>query len=161
MEVTSNDVLTKEHIAALRDSVTSTFQVICGSPPEFLGESPDGKVCVGVLGMIALVGDLSWSLTLGLPRETSEALACKFSGLDIEFDSEDMSDVVGELANVLSGDVAARLDALRVGVKMSLPTVARGKNLEIVRPGALSATRMRFATPQGEMWIGLAVGKHP
>jgi chemotaxis protein CheX len=161
MDSTFTDLLTKEYISALKGSVTATFQMICGTPPVLLGETPEGTVRSGMVAMVSLDGDLSWSLTLGLTKESSEAMAKKFSGLDIEFESADMADVVGELVNVLSGDVVARLDALQVGVRMSLPTVARGDRLEIVRPGALSATRMKFSTPQGEMWIGLAVGRHP
>jgi chemotaxis protein CheX len=152
--------LTETQTNALKSAVCSTFATICGVDPEYVGEIEDGSSCAGVIGIIAVVGDLSWSLTLGLPRETSESLALKFAGFDILFDSPDMSDVVGELANVLAGDVVARLDALGIGVKMSLPTVARGNDLDVARPGALTAVRLRFKLPQGEMWLGLAVGKH-
>lgn len=147
------------HIKVLRDSTISTFGAFCGSEPSYDGSDHIPDEAASVQGIIAMVGDLSWSVTLGFPPETATALALKFAGFEIPFESEDMTDVVGELANVLAGDLVARLDALGVSAKMSLPSVARGRSFSMVQPGASSAAQLRFTLPQGPMWIGLAVGK--
>jgi CheY-specific phosphatase CheX len=161
MESTAASLLTEAHLGALKEAVSTTMGAICGSLPEFAGEIPGDAPCEGVLGIVAIVGDLSWSLTLGLPRSTAEAVALRFCGFEIPFDSSDMTDLVGELANILAGDVVARLDAIGIRAQMSLPTVARGKDLDFARPRALTISRMRFATPQGETWVGIAVGRRP
>ena len=45
---------------------------------------------------------------LGLPRQTASNLVLAFAGCEIDFDSPDMGDAVGELANILAGDFVAR-----------------------------------------------------
>src|SRR5207244_10134077 len=112
-----------------------------------------GAQCDGVVGIISFMGGLSWSLMLGLPRETATALALAFAGFEIPFDSADMGDVVGELANVLAGGVSARLDTAGVAAQMSLPTVARGSDVELLLPGGLPSQRLPFASARGQFWV--------
>jgi CheY-specific phosphatase CheX len=144
------------HLEVLKASVKTTFGAICGSEPVF-NEPEVVADRSGVLGIIAVVGDLSWSLTLGFPPATAEALATQFAGFEIPFDSPDMGDVIGELANVLAGDLVAKLEGVGVGVKMSLPTVARGQDVDTVQGGSVTTYRMGFTTPQGRGWLGLAI----
>jgi CheY-specific phosphatase CheX len=149
--------------AAIADGVRAAFQAtfssICGSAvtvaPE--GASPSGGP--GIVGILSFFGDISWTLSLGLPCETASALAVKFAGFDIPFDSPDMGDIVGELANVVAGDIVAQLDARRVKAQMSLPMVARGSDLELLAPGHKPSVRFACDSPQGPFWYKLVVAK--
>ncbi len=152
-------VTAPEYIEGLKAAMASTFGAISGAEPVLLGESIESTPCEGAIGIISVVGGVAWSLSLGFPRETAIALAQKFAGFEIEFESADMGDVVGELANVLAGDVVAQLDMMGVRVSMSLPTVARGSDINIMLPGALSSLRMCYSLPEGQFWLGLAVGR--
>jgi CheY-specific phosphatase CheX len=150
---------TATHFDVLKDSTLHTFGAICGSEPVLRGpDSPDDHNG-GVCGIVSMLGDVSLSLSLSFPPDTAEQIAVKFSGFDIPYDSDDMNDVIGELANTMAGDVVARLDRRGVKVKMSLPTVARGARLEIGQPGASDNLRIQFDLPQGPMVVGLAVGR--
>jgi chemotaxis protein CheX len=152
-------VLESAHVDVLRNSTCSTFGVFCGIEPTFEGTFESVDYASSVQGIIAVVGDLSWSVTIGFPPKTATDLAEKVAGFEIPFESDDMTDIIGELANVLAGDIVARLDGLGVDVKMSLPSVARGERFRMVHPGASSAARMMFRLPQGPMWLELAVAK--
>ena len=146
--------------SVLNDSTISTFGAICGAEPTLegeCGECADGTT--SVQGIIAVVGDVSWSLSLAFPPETAEAIAQKFAGFEIPYESADMADVIGELANVMAGDVVARLDRKGLKVKMSLPNVARGESLHLNQPGASQTLKLRFKLPQGPMIVGMAVAK--
>ena len=143
----------------LMDATRFTFKAICGSDPVVVDEAPEEPETSSVQGIIAVVGDLSWSLSLSFPPKTAEAIARKFSGFPIAYDSADMNDVIGELANVMAGDVVARLDRLGHKVKMSLPTVARGTGVHMIHPGAEALSRFCIRLPQGQAWVGLAMGK--
>ena len=147
------------HLKVLKDSTISTFGAFCGSEPTFDGDFETADDGGSVQGIIAVVGDLSWSVTIGFPPETATTLAEKFSGFEIPFQSDDMTDVVGELANVLAGDIVAKLEGIGVRVQMSLPSVARGQHFSMAHPGSALAARMRFGLPQGTMWVELAVPK--
>lgn len=150
-------VLEDAHMKVLQDSAASTFGAFCGTEPQFLGAFDTINDSGSVQGIIAVVGDLSWSVTIGFPPETATQLAEKVAGFEIPFDSEDMTDVIGELANVLAGDIVAMLDGLGHHVQMSLPSVARGEHFSMVHPGASTAARLTFKLPQGPMWLELAV----
>ncbi|MGH2356147.1 MAG: chemotaxis protein CheX, partial [Chloroflexota bacterium] len=108
-------------VDAARQATTATFGAIHGVAPTYLGEGQEGTPCDGVIGIISFVGDHLWSVMLGVPRQSAPGFALSFAGLEVEFDSADMGDVVGELTNVLAGDISARLDAVGIRAEMSLP----------------------------------------
>jgi CheY-specific phosphatase CheX len=110
----------------------------------------------GVCGIIPIGGDLVCSFVLGLPRRTATQLVATFAGCDIEYDSPDMGDAVGELANILAGDFIARLDAAGVSASISIPMVARGHDDELLLPTDYPAFRIAFTTPAGPFWTKLA-----
>jgi chemotaxis protein CheX len=152
--------LTALHLECIKQSVLDTFNAISGEELLFLGINNNGHnyKTEGMIGIISIVGDILWSITLGLPKNTVLSLGPKFAGFDIHYYSDDMGDMVGELTNIVAGDILARLDAIGVSANMSLPTVARGSDLELfslVRPPSM---RMAFSTENIELWLKVAVG---
>lgn len=151
-----------EHGECILQSVTSILNSTCGvavqprdNPPEV---TPGGVM----IGIISLVGDLEWSVFFGLAQETAVSLAAKFAGFDIPFDSPDMGDAIGELTNILGGDVKARLDAKGVHVDISLPTVIRADNIHVLIQKNASIEKVCFDSPVGSLWAGVSVaGKGP
>lgn len=143
----------------VRNSVKSTFNIMFGSEPVFLDDVVDKKVGDGVVGIISFVGDITWLLMLALPKSSSQKVVSKFCGFDIDYDSPDMGDVVGELANVLAGDIVARLATDGVKVAMSLPTIMRGHDVEPLVPRGLPSQKMYFSLPEGEMVLKVAASK--
>jgi chemotaxis protein CheX len=156
---TATNGTTSPCVDLIRESTMATFRTICGGEAEFIGLRDMKQDPIGVQGIIAVVGDLSWSVSLAFPQKTAEALAPQFAGFEIAYDTPDMNDMIGEIANVLAGDVVARLDAQGHDVRMSLPTVARGQNLHVHQPGAVLNVCLFFHIPQGSMSVGLSIGK--
>jgi len=150
---------TSRLVDSLDEAVKATFAVILGECPLSCGSIDDSSGCPGMVGIIAVIGDVSWSVSLGFSPEAAAQIAQKFAGFEIEYDSADMGDVIGELANVLAGDVVAKLDDLGVKVGMSLPTVARVSDLHLLEPGAVESLRFKYSSSEGEFFVGLAVGK--
>ena len=146
-----------DQIACVRDAVLETFPTMCGHQLTYEGDEEPTREFSGVAGIISLVGDVSWSVTLGLPPETAMSLSNSFTGFEVEYESDDMADLVGELANILAGDIAARLDRLHLRAGLSIPTVARGENLFLSQPDGACMRRMRFASPDGGFWLTLGI----
>jgi len=141
-----------------KEAIRATLAAISGAEPVCRGEHEESMPFDGVVGIMSFVGDVEWSLMLGFPRETAIALGPRFAGFEIEYESEDMADVVGELANVVSGDALARLDARGLKAEMSLPTVVRGSDMELVVSDKVPWRRcLRFETLDGDFWLKLAV----
>jgi CheY-specific phosphatase CheX len=144
---------------AVRHGIRTTFSSICGAEPVLLEGTDFPTLGPAMIGAISFVGDVAWSYSLVFPRETAVLLARQFAGFDIAFDSPDMGDVVGELANVLAGDVVANLEARRIKAQMSLPTITRGSKLEVmVSSGALTGL-VNYVSCQGPFSVRLLAAR--
>jgi len=141
--------------AAVREAAIEFFGSYCGMHPREQADVPIECPSAGIMGAISFFGDPVWSLALVLPEPTAVVAAKSFAGFDIPFDSADMGDMVGEMANVMAGDIVARLDAKGVKAQMSLPTVARGNNVELLSPPNACRMQLRFESPTGGFWFRL------
>jgi len=142
-----------------RDSIFSIFNTIFGSVPKFNEGGNGKKMGDGVVGIISFMGDISWIVMLELPKESAKSMASKFCGFDIDYDSPDMGDVVGELANVLAGDIVARMSKEELKVTMSLPTIMRGHDVEPLLPRGLPLEKLSFSMAEGNFMLKVAGAK--
>lgn len=149
-------------INSVKQAVDSTFKSMLNNAPAYHGTDTITKLDSfdGIIGVISFVGDLSWSLSMGFHKEMSIMIAKTYFGMDIDYLSEDMGDVVGEFVNILAGDVVARLDAIDFKAEMSIPTVTRGYNIELLFSEKLPIKQMLFNHSGGDFWIKLAIDKH-
>lgn len=140
--------------AAVREAAVEFFGSYCGMAPT---ECDDTAVesGPGIMGVISFFGDPVWSAALVMSERTAVVAAKAFAGFDIAFDSPDMGDVVGEMANVMAGDIVARLDARGIAAQMSLPTVARGSDVEVLSAGNACTARLKFESPGGSLLFRL------
>lgn len=112
-----------------------------------------------VVAVISLVGSIEWSIYLGLPRGSAEKAAGKFAGCEIPFDSPDIGDAIGELANILAGIVKAKLDAKGVKAEISLPSVVKGQGLSLMFNKHSMVEKISFTSPLGEIYTGVVQGR--
>ncbi len=150
------------HIECLKKSIELTFSFDNKNGFKFSNENNDSTLWMneGIVGIISIIGDLSWSVSLGLPKQTAIIMAKTFAGFDINYDSEDMDDVTGELVNVLAGDIIAQLDAVGTTVTMSLPIVARGNKMGIHVPDELPKMQLHCSSLGENFAISLTSGKY-
>ena len=138
---------------SVKTSVGVTFESIFGQPPAIVESEPSAEPCARVASVISFFGTQPWSLTLIVPEQTAVAMALKFTGFEVPFDSADMGDVVGELTNVLAGQVVADLLRRSIQAQMSLPTVARGNDVEMLRGKGAATRHLGYTSPQGHFWF--------
>jgi CheY-specific phosphatase CheX len=157
--VTTTAELQIPHKECLQQAAVNIFNSTCGMQVQ--PQACEGGRCNdGVItAIISLVGDLDWTIFLGLPRATAGAVAAKFAGFEIPFDSSDMGDAIGELTNILAGEVKAILDAKGVRVNLSLPSVVRAESMEVLAQSKSMSQRTCFCSPLGTLWTGLNVGR--
>lgn len=142
-----------------RDSILSIFNTIFGAKPKLESEDDGTGLGDGVVGIISFMGDVNYIIMLGLPKGSAIAMASKFCGFDIDYDSPDMGDAVGELANVLAGDIVARMSKEDFKVTMSLPTIMRGHDVEPLLPRGLPLEKLQFSMAEGDFTLKVAGAK--
>ena len=120
---------------------------IAPDPPEMAGAGSD------IMGIISLVGQVDWSLSIGLGAGTATDVAQRLAGFEIPFDSADMGDAIGELANLLAGEVKLELDRVGVSVEISLPQVLRGSALGVARQLQAHTKTLRVDTTCGPLLV--------
>jgi CheY-specific phosphatase CheX len=146
------------HVGCVTGAADNIFKATCGAT---LKSMPDGSEQSGplIVAVISLVGELEWSIFMGLPKETATAAAAKFAGFPIPFESADMGDAIGELTNILAGEVKAQLDAKGVKADISLPTVIRAEGIEVLVQRSGSTWKTCLDGDLGPLWLGVAAGK--
>ena len=139
-------------------AVTDTFDKIYGGgATTSVTAETDGSD--GIVSIISFVGDVTCSMVFGLPEDSAVEMAEKFAGFSIPFDSPDMGDVVGELANVLAGVINGQLERAHLKTQMSLPTVARLGEIKMLLPGNLSYQKLHFFADDTPFWVKIVVAK--
>ncbi len=156
---TTNDTIA-QHWECVVKAATEVFESTCGTQLTLLAEPVAANEKL-ILAVIALVGEVEWSLFLGLPGPTATAVAAKFAGFDIPFDSPDMGDAIGEVTNILAGRLKALLDKRGVRADISLPTVMRADGLEVLVQRQSASAKACFDSPIGRLWTGVLAGKTP
>ena len=146
-------------IDAVKESVDKTYAAYCGETPKIVNGNANSIDDTCVAGIISFFGTTPWSLSWLLTRESAPAVAKKFAGFDVPFDSADMGDLAGELVNVLAGEVIAQLERRDIKAQMSLPTVARGAPLELMPESGPNIAVLDFAASQGPFRIRLVSGR--
>jgi CheY-specific phosphatase CheX len=142
---------------ALEQVMSST----CGVAIAPCADDPDLASDGVIIAVISLVGDLEWSIFLGLPRRTAAALAQMFAGFEIPFESEDMGDAIGEVTNIMAGQVKAILDSRGLLVEISLPSVIRANNLEVLVQRGSAGQKTCYQSDLGKLWTGVVASGEP
>ncbi len=147
-----------KHSECAGEALTKLLASLFESDVHRADDSGEGLDDGSVAGVVSLIGDVEWSLWLGLPRETAVAIASAFAEDEIEFDSEEMGDAVGELTNMLAGDLKARLSRVDLQTTISLPSVVSGERLRVMTTRDTPRERMRFSSSFGPLWVEVAAG---
>jgi chemotaxis protein CheX len=150
------------HVDCVREAAVESLATTCGITPELKADEPPptGTGSNALVAVISLVGGVEWTLTIDLPQPVASALSAKFAGFEIPFESSDMGDAIGEVANIVAGTTKAKLDQKGVKADISLPTVLRGNRMEVLKCTSLPSVRFTFASPFGTFWVGVVAGSN-
>jgi len=122
-----DEALAREIILAVTAAMQTTFGVNITA-----GEPEVGRGMVSLLGdvsgVIALVQDgLEGTMTLCLTFETARDLLPRIIGSTISVTHEMTVDAVGEITNMIFGQIKTQLNGRGYGLKLGIPSVVTGK----------------------------------
>lgn len=151
-----------QHWDCVAKSIDRVFASSCGTEIEFCeDEEREFKADQSsVVTIISFVGDVDWSVFSVYPKETAEPLATAFAGFKISYDSMDIADALGEIANIVAGKIQIELSERGTNIEISLPTVIRGSNLELFILQGVSSWKESYDCDHGGFWAGVFAGNH-
>ncbi len=104
-----------------------------------------------VVGVVDLEGDFAGLVAVRSPRKVAELLVRLFTGLELETDGQDFTDAYGELAGMICGSAAGRMEGK--DVRASSPRVMTGAEVEGLVAGGVAPAVMPCRSDCGEMWV--------
>ena len=100
---------------------------------------------------VYLEGTWNGGVSLILSRAHACRLASRFLGVDPPEDvDDDVRDAIGELANMIGGNLKSRLGP---EMRLSLPSVIDGTEYEVRLCSSEVRDHLRFESKDGEFWV--------
>ncbi len=82
-----------------------------------------------VSAVIGFSGDMTGAIVIGFPAASAERIASLMVGSDMTLDNPDLSDALGELANMVAGNAKSRFAGMRVSI--ACPSVVIGAGHQV------------------------------
>lgn len=145
-------MLTNINADMLKQTVESVFQNMMD-----LEVSPDGKPWAPSSDQLTSAVHISgvWNGTLLF--ECDRRQACQFAGRFLSMEppeavNDDVRDVLGELANMIGGNMKS---AVAAGLSLSMPSVTDGSDYGLRVCGSEVQDRLAFQCTDGPFWVTL------
>ena len=108
-----------------------------------------------VTSMIGLGGGLRGMLSVHCPELVAREITGALLGMEVDELGDDVKDAIGELANMVAGNLKISFAGVGVDIELAIPTSVIGKSFRIC--GLSGATRIlvEFGMPAGSFWIEL------
>ena len=113
-----------------------------------------------ITGLIGLAGTYKGVLAIHMPNTVAMAVTSSFLGMDVEEINADVEDAIGELANMLGGNVKTILSESGRDISLSLPSTISGKeyNFQLASESA-ERTVICFESQAGRFHVELQLEK--
>ena len=91
----------------------------------------DSTLTNSISGLVGLAGSTKGLLAIHLSKPAALAVTTAFLGMDVEEINEDVCDAIGELANMLAGNMKTAIDPKGSEVKLSMPSAVHGEEYTV------------------------------
>jgi chemotaxis protein CheX len=145
------------YISAIVTSIQNVFSTMFQLPVE-VGEpsiKQERTATHDVSGIIGVSGSMVGTIVLSMPEETATAVISLFTGMEIETDSADFADAVGEIVNMISGGAKASFQ--RKDVMITCPSVVIGSGHIVSHQSGSPCVLIPCTTDCGEVVIELSL----
>jgi len=122
-----------------------------------------GDYCTGktqnidskLTSMIGLGGDIKGMLAIHCTDSLAKGVTSSFLGMNVAELDEDVKDAIGEVANMVAGDIKISFSEHDQSIELAIPTTVIGTSFKM--SGLFGATRIiiPFTTSFGEFWVEL------
>jgi chemotaxis protein CheX len=121
---------------------------VAGKPLERLGVLKQS-----ITGMVGLAGTHKGVLAVHFPKQVALDVTSSFLGMDVEDFNEDVQDAIGEIANMLGGNLKTILSDRGKDIHLSLPSTIFGDEYAISSQAEVDQLILSFQAPAGTFYV--------
>lgn len=114
-----------------------------------------GKLADSITGMVGLTGNYKGVLAVHLPYQVAFAITGSFLGIEVTAVNEDVEDAIGEMANMIGGNVKSLLSEHGRDIDLSLPSTISGKEYYFHSTKGAEKTIIPFRSAEGVFYVEL------
>ena len=143
------------------DSVVEIFSSMVMMDVSSKGEVDAGTINLNdsISGVIGLAGTHKGCLAIHLPNDVAMAITGNFLGMEVVEINEDVEDAVGELANMLGGNVKSILSEKGRDIELSMPTTISGREYDFQPTKVVDRVVLAFECDAGRFNVDLHLEK--
>lgn len=141
----------KEIIQGVKD-VFSTMLMVEVSSDEIVMDGTC-EIQSNLTGMIGLGGGLCGLLAVHCPGQAAMAITGTMLGMDVDELDEDVEDAIGEIANMIAGNVKASCAGVGVNVELAIPTSILGDSFQVSGRGESMRVVVPFTMADDRFWV--------
>ena len=153
----TDDQLAAYVIGATRE-VFSTMVMMDPADDYPLKESVNRFKC-SITGMVGFAGTYSGVISIHCPIALALKITSNMLGVECEEANEDLNDAIGEIANMLGGNVKQVLSKGGLDVKLSIPTVIAGEDYTVNSLSDSDCVVIPFNVEGSKFIVGLTLKK--
>lgn len=120
----------EQWIPTLQLAIQEVFELMLGCALEVPPERP-GEEGLDVTSMVGLAGQVCGILSIRCSAKSAARMASRMLGADAEQSGGEMWDAVGEICNMVAGNLKNKITGLGDSCMLSVPTVIRGADYNV------------------------------
>ena len=132
------------------NAVNNVFDMMLSMDVEI--SDADSQVVVDgnqIVGLVSFAGDVMGSINIQVGDIFARLITSAMLGMELdEIDDEEVSDVIGELSNMIGGDLKSRFCDSGFPCQLSIPSIATGSDFRIKSKGWMKHERFAFCYQQ-------------
>ncbi len=112
-----------------------------------------------ITGLIGLAGEYKGVLAIHLPKQIAFDIASNFLGMDVDEINEDVEDAVGEIANMVGGNIKSFLSDSGRAIDLAIPSTISGSEYDFQPSKNAERYMVTFQTTSGQFIVELQLEK--
>ncbi|MDD2468776.1 MAG: chemotaxis protein CheX [Desulfobulbus sp.] len=121
---------------------------VAGEPMQKLGSLKQS-----ITGMVGLAGTHKGVLAVHFPKQIALDVTSSFLGMDVDEINEDVQDAIGEIANMLGGNLKTILSDRGRDIQLSLPSTISGDEYNFSSQADAEQIILPFQAPTGLFYV--------
>ncbi len=119
------------------------------------GEVEKHHIQSNLTSMIGLGGGIRGMLAVHCPAVVAKAITGNFLGMDVEELDEDVKDAIGEIANMVAGNLKISYESIDIQIELAIPTSIVGDSFTISGIAHANRVILPLTMAEGTFWIEL------